>query len=96
MFDMASSASGDSVFLTLRVNPVTVRYPIRATSLATVSYQPNDRRSRMGLHFRLKYLPMRDHYTDFSREYIADLCPMTAAFGYRFADSARRLRLDGR
>ena len=50
----------------------------------------------MGLHFRLKYLPMRDHYTDFSREYIADLCPMTAAFGYRFADSARRLRLDGR
>ena len=29
----------------------------------------------------------RDYYTDFSREYVADLCrPMIAAFGYRFDD----------
>lgn len=51
----------------------------------------------MGLHFRLKYLPMRDHYTDFPREYIADLYrPMTAAFGYPFADSVWCHRPDGR
>ena len=28
----------------------------------------------------------RDYYTDFSREYVADLRPMIAAFGYRFDD----------
>ena len=38
----------------------------------------------------------RDYYTDFSREYVADLCrPMTAAFGYRFDDGAEGHRSDG-
>ena len=34
---------------------------------------------------RPKKSDYRDYYTDFSREYVADLCrPMIAAFGYRF------------
>ncbi len=38
----------------------------------------------------------QDYYTDFSREYVADLCrPMTAAFGYRFDDGAECHRSDG-
>ena len=46
---------------------------------------------------RPKHTDYRDYYTDFSREYIADLCrPMTAAFGYRFDDGAECRRSDGR
>lgn len=46
---------------------------------------------------RPKNTDYRDYYTDFSREYIADLCrPMTAAFGYRFDDGAEGHRSDGR
>lgn len=44
---------------------------------------------------RPKGIDYRDYYTDFSREYIADLCrPMIDAFGYRFDDAERR-RSDG-
>ena len=36
---------------------------------------------------RPKNTDYRDYYTDFSREYVADLCrPMVDAFGYRFDD----------
>ena len=46
---------------------------------------------------RPKGIDYRDYYTDFSREYVADLCrPMTAAFGYRFDDGAGRHRAHGR
>ena len=45
---------------------------------------------------RPKNTDYRDYYTDFSREYVADLCrPMTAAFGYRFDDGAEGHRSDG-
>lgn len=45
---------------------------------------------------RPKKTDYRDYYTDFSREYVADLCrPMTAAFGYRFDDGAEGHRSDG-
>ena len=40
---------------------------------------------------RPKNTDYRDYYTDFSREYVADLCrPMIDAFGYRFGDGRRR------
>ena len=46
---------------------------------------------------RPKNTDYRDYYTDFSREYVADLCrPMTAAFGYRFDDGPERHQTDGR
>ena len=45
---------------------------------------------------RPKNTDYRDYYTDFSREYVADLCrPMTAAFGYRFNDGPERHQADG-
>ena len=45
---------------------------------------------------RPKNTDYRDYYTDFSREYVADLCrPMTAAFGYRFDDGPERHQADG-
>ena len=46
---------------------------------------------------RPKDTDYRDYYTDFSREYVADLCrPMIAAFGYRFGDGDGRHRVDER
>ena len=40
---------------------------------------------------RPKHTDYRDYYSDFSREYIADLCrPMITAFGYRFGDGDGR------
>lgn len=45
---------------------------------------------------RPKNADYRDYYTDFSREYVSDLCrPMTAAFGYRFDDGPERHQADG-
>ena len=46
---------------------------------------------RINTRQRPKHTDYRDYYTDFSREYIADLCrPMITAFEYRFGDGDGR------
>ncbi len=56
---------------------------------------PQQSLPKINTRMRPRSTDYRDYYTDFSREYIADLCrPMITAFGYRFGDGDGRHRAD--